>query len=205
MPFVPEFGRLAIHTEIGRRADLDTQIRCAPVRPALDVYAQCLGAVAIAPPDAGAAEPAAGPASGGPVGVERIGPDVAADDFEQFLREIETLGAAPSTRTVPPTDQTAPADTNVARTIPEPPAAPSTWTAPRQKPTIPATVARTIPKAPAVAVPERATRVPLCAGNGSCYGDISSYTGRPKKVHVSGYYRKDGTYVRGHYRSRPRR
>ena len=44
-----------------------------------------------------------------------------------------------------------------------------------------------------------------CAENGSCYGDISTLTGRPKTVRVQGYYRKDGTYVRGHYRSRPRR
>ena len=47
--------------------------------------------------------------------------------------------------------------------------------------------------------------VSSCAENGSCYGDISEATGRPKTVHVSGYYRSDGTYVRGHYRSRPRR
>lgn len=45
---------------------------------------------------------------------------------------------------------------------------------------------------------------PSCAENGSCYGDISTTTGNPKTVHVGGYYRKDGTYVRGHYRSRPR-
>jgi len=43
-----------------------------------------------------------------------------------------------------------------------------------------------------------------CAENGSCYGDISASTGRPKTVTVRGYYRADGTYVRGHYRSRPR-
>jgi hypothetical protein len=48
-------------------------------------------------------------------------------------------------------------------------------------------------------------RGPPCAENGSCYGDISQATGRPKTVNVRGYYRKDGTYVRGHYRSRPRR
>jgi hypothetical protein len=42
-----------------------------------------------------------------------------------------------------------------------------------------------------------------CAENGSCYGDISAATGRAKTVSVSGYFRKDGTYVRGHYRSRP--
>jgi hypothetical protein len=28
--------------EIGRNADLDTQIRCAPVQPDLDVYAECI-------------------------------------------------------------------------------------------------------------------------------------------------------------------
>jgi len=41
-----------------------------------------------------------------------------------------------------------------------------------------------------------------CAENGSCYGDISTITGRPKTTHVQGYFRKDGTYVRGHYRSK---
>ena len=42
------------------------------------------------------------------------------------------------------------------------------------------------------------------AENGSYYGQTSKATGRPKTVHVSGYHRKDGTYVRGHYRSSPR-
>jgi hypothetical protein len=40
-----------------------------------------------------------------------------------------------------------------------------------------------------------------CAENGSCYGDISDKTGLPKTVAVQGYYRADGTYVRGYYRS----
>jgi hypothetical protein len=44
-----------------------------------------------------------------------------------------------------------------------------------------------------------------CAENGTCYGDISAATGRPKTVAVQGYFRRDGTYVRGHYRSSPRR
>src|SRR6185437_4479520 len=39
---------------------------------------------------------------------------------------------------------------------------------------------------------------PQCAENGSCYGDPNA-NGVPKTVHVDGYYRKDGTYVRGHY------
>jgi hypothetical protein len=43
------------------------------------------------------------------------------------------------------------------------------------------------------------------AENGSYYGEISKNTGRPKTVYVNGYFRKDGTYVRSHYRSRPRR
>lgn len=43
---------------------------------------------------------------------------------------------------------------------------------------------------------------PACAENGSCYGDISTTTGRPRTTHVRGYFRRDGTYVRGHYRSR---
>jgi hypothetical protein len=43
---------------------------------------------------------------------------------------------------------------------------------------------------------------PLCAENGSCYGDISARTGLPKTVPVHGYYRADGTYVRGYYRSK---
>jgi len=40
-----------------------------------------------------------------------------------------------------------------------------------------------------------------CAENGSCYGDISPQTGLPKTVTVQGYIRRDGTYVRGYYRS----
>lgn len=47
-----------------------------------------------------------------------------------------------------------------------------------------------------------AVYAPACAENGSCYGDISSITSLPKTTHVGGYYRKNGTYVRGHYRSR---
>jgi hypothetical protein len=58
--------------------------------------------------------------------------------------------------------------------------------------------------------PQEAVKTPVpgvvgCAENGSCYGDISPVTGRSKTVHVDGYYRKDGTYVRGYYRSAPRK
>ena len=41
----------------------------------------------------------------------------------------------------------------------------------------------------------------ITAENGSYYGERSSITGRSKTVYVNGYFRKDGTYVRGHYRS----
>ena len=51
---------------------------------------------------------------------------------------------------------------------------------------------------PSISVPVDAP----CAENGSCYGDPNA-NGVPKTVHVDGYYRKDGTYVRGYYRSAP--
>jgi hypothetical protein len=38
--------------------------------------------------------------------------------------------------------------------------------------------------------------------NDSHYGEISERTHRPKTENIDGYYRQDGTYVKGHYRSR---
>jgi competence protein ComEC len=43
---------------------------------------------------------------------------------------------------------------------------------------------------------------PLVAENGSRYGEISPATGKPKTTYVRGYTRKDGTQVRGYYRSK---
>lgn len=40
-----------------------------------------------------------------------------------------------------------------------------------------------------------------CSEAGSCYGDISPATGRPKTVYVPGYFKSNGKYVRGYYRS----
>jgi hypothetical protein len=88
--FMTADGRRFI-PEIGRNADLDTQIRCAPVRPDLDVYAECIHrtrVVATARP----AAPAAGPASRGPIRVEPITPDVA----------VAAPSPEPSTWTVTP-------------------------------------------------------------------------------------------------------
>ena len=62
-----------------------------------------------------------------------------------------------------------------------------------------------VPVAAKSAVPSGTGIAVRCAGNGSCYGDISPVTGKPKTVYVNGYYRKDGTYVRGYYRSAPRK
>jgi hypothetical protein len=67
------FGRCHLFTspdgwrfipEIGRTADLDTQIQCAPVAPDLNVYAECIrratGSPAVPTPGAETVEPAAG-------------------------------------------------------------------------------------------------------------------------------------------------
>lgn len=73
---------------------------------------------------------------------------------------------------------------------------PSTYTQASPQPTYtPPAVAPTPIATPNVAVIG-------CAENGSCYGDISAATGRAKTVHVDSYVKKDGTYVRGHYRSK---
>jgi hypothetical protein len=63
------------------------------------------------------------------------------------------------------------------------------------------------PRSPLTTQPPeaRATHTtPPTEENGTRYGDISSETGRPRTVPVRGYFRRDGTYVRGHFRSKPR-
>ena len=49
------------------------------------------------------------------------------------------------------------------------------------------------------------TQVPYTAENGTSWGEISTSTLRPKTTYVKGYTRSDGTYVRGHYRSRAKK
>ncbi len=49
------------------------------------------------------------------------------------------------------------------------------------------------------------THQPFIAENGSYRGQISERTNRLKNTYVHGYKRKDGTYVRGHYRSKKRK
>jgi outer membrane protein assembly factor BamE (lipoprotein component of BamABCDE complex) len=59
-----------------------------------------------------------------------------------------------------------------------------------------------------VGVPEYITRFrvpttfPGVAENGSYYGEISKITGLPRTIYVHSYFRRDGTYVRSHFRSR---
>jgi len=43
------------------------------------------------------------------------------------------------------------------------------------------------------------------AENGDVYGHDNDGDGRAETVYVSGYYRKDGTYVRSHYRASPKK
>jgi hypothetical protein len=46
---------------------------------------------------------------------------------------------------------------------------------------------------------------PVVAENGDIRGADNDGDGTAEPVHVNGYFRKDGTYVRGHYRARPSR
>jgi len=57
---------------------------------------------------------------------------------------------------------------------------------------------------PSIQRPAPSLGKPLVAENGSYYGE-PNVSGVPKTVYVNGYFRKDGTYVRSHYRSSPRR
>jgi hypothetical protein len=66
------------------------------------------------------------------------------------------------------------------------------------------TPSQTLPSTPSVGTYTTTPTYPFVAENGSYYGEPNA-NGVPKTVHVNGYFRKDGTYVRGHYRSSPRR
>lgn len=85
---------------------------------------------------------------------------------------------------------------------------------PVRLPPAPARVAAGVPREPSgqatfyppaapIYTPPAGTAAPRygCSESGSCYGDISPATGRPKTVYVPGYYKSNGKYVRGYYRS----
>lgn len=67
------------------------------------------------------------------------------------------------------------------------------------------TATEPVAQAPATApsYPPSYTRSPGCT-SGNYYGAISCATGLPKTTYVRPYFRKDGTFVSGHYRSRRR-
>ena len=76
---------------------------------------------------------------------------------------------------------------------------------------LPSLVGRKLPSAPAIHDGSNTTTRrpyttiyshPFTAENGSYYGQLNQ-NGVPKTVRVRGYFRRDGTYVRGHYRSAP--
>lgn len=46
---------------------------------------------------------------------------------------------------------------------------------------------------------------PYRAENGDYRGRDNDFNGRSEPVYVRGYYKKNGTYVRSHYRAKPRR
>ena len=111
-----EFGRCLLLTsangwqfipENGRNADLDTQIRCAPLRPDPEAYVYCIsraaGSQEFASPHAGTVQPPPDLASRGPIRVELIAPDVAVARAipAPGSRSSEELDAALSTSPQP--------------------------------------------------------------------------------------------------------
>lgn len=88
--------------------------------------------------------------------------------------------------------------------VPQMLSAPAAIAVPSAAPPLAASTSTTLAEALAPPPAPRPVAFP-CAENGSCYGDISAATGRAKTVSVGGYHRRDGTYVRGHYRSKPSR
>lgn len=118
-----------------------------------------------------------------PAATQRVVPDDP-DDFFVPEDEITSLADAeasqgtPSTYRVPPTEYSAlPLPMPVVRPL-----------VPAQRPTY------VRPYTPPTST---------CIGVG-CAGTISPTTGRVRDVYVKPYVRKDGTFVSGHYRSRPR-
>jgi hypothetical protein len=107
--------------------------------------------------------------------------------------QLEELGQVGTSATARRRTAAAPG-TTASATLPVAPPVAQTFTTPPVAST-------TAPGATSTAVAP-ATTIGQCAENGSCYGDISPATGLPKTVAVRGYYRADGTYVRGYYRSK---
>jgi endonuclease YncB( thermonuclease family) len=111
------------------------------------------------------------------------------------------------TASQPTTDHRSPITTTVTLPLPQPTifAVPSRTYAPSTAESYPTSTSQQQEPSAPYYVPPRTVYQPPVAENGSYYGETSERTGRPKTVHVDGYTKRDGTYVREHYRSAPRR
>jgi hypothetical protein len=129
-------------------------------------------------------------------------------DYERITALIARLEAWEAQRTTsqPPVPNTSTSDTHAEfrQASPSPRPTVTARTPPVPKNTHPdefdqaweAVFGSHAPAAPTYTLPART------AENGSYYRQLNA-NGVPKTVYVKGYYRRDGTYVRGHYRSAP--
>jgi hypothetical protein len=161
--------------EIGRTADIDTQIRCAPIGGDLDAYAKCITGspltVAALRDGATAGRPA-GLTSRAPVRVEPIATGVAAPSPAYNSASLEDTDPAWTSRTPVRGEPTAP---RVAAAGPSPAyssgsledtdPAWTTRTPPRAEPAPPPAIARVVPPAPETptAAPSVASQPALAA------------------------------------------
>ena len=122
--------------------------------------------------------------------------------------------SAPPALAAAPPSAAAPRPPSTAVPLPSPTSTPTnsgavTRVAPTATPSGPPRVAQPIPTPPptrgAASTPTVPAPIPGCSPPGLGCGEISAATGRVRDVYVGGYTRRDGTYVRPHYRSRPRR
>jgi hypothetical protein len=100
-----------------------------------------------------------------------------------------------------------PVDREIRRAIPvQTENAQTVWPSPQSRApaALPPSVARSSGSTMARTTAVPRVGAPFVAENGSYYGQPNKY-GMPKTVHVRGYFKKNGTYVRSHYRSRPHR
>lgn len=149
-----------------------------------DEAAEAAAATALASSDAPAA------AEGG----------TSSDDYYYINDQGGLVDASASSPTWQPSPSPATSPSASYAQAPEPQTSPASYPTPTPSESVwgPRAAVKAAPVAGALA----AIAVGGCAEDGSCFGDFSEATGRPRTVRVQGYYRRDGTYVRGHYRSR---
>jgi endonuclease YncB( thermonuclease family) len=122
-------------------------------------------------------------------------PDASDSESFEVAQEKEAFEPAPKLPTRPRESVTVRENVSLVPSIPD---------RQNQEPQI-STTTQYSATSPVYSPTDSPSYTPPVAENGSYYGQLSDRTGRPKTVHVEGYTRRDGTYVRGHYRSSPRR